>query len=55
MMNKSKKESSLTGLEIAVIGMFDRFPGARNIDKFWNNQSNGRHNHVVAYLSMIVY
>ncbi len=30
-----------TGLEIAVIGMSGRFPGARNIDEFWNNLENG--------------
>jgi amino acid adenylation domain-containing protein/non-ribosomal peptide synthase protein (TIGR01720 family) len=41
MMNKSKKESNLTGLEIAVIGMAGRFPGANNIYDFWNNLKNG--------------
>ncbi|UCH96422.1 MAG: amino acid adenylation domain-containing protein, partial [Candidatus Aminicenantes bacterium] len=30
-----------TGLEIAVIGMAGRFPGARNIDEFWENIKNG--------------
>lgn len=30
-----------TGLEIAVIGMAGRFPGARNIDEFWDNLKNG--------------
>jgi amino acid adenylation domain-containing protein/non-ribosomal peptide synthase protein (TIGR01720 family) len=40
-MNKSKKESSLTGLEIAVIGMAGRFPGANNIYDFWSNLKNG--------------
>ena len=30
-----------TGLEIAVIGMSGRFPGAKNIDEFWNNVKNG--------------
>jgi polyketide synthase PksJ len=29
------------GLEIAVIGMAGRFPGARNIDEFWENLKNG--------------
>ena len=28
-------------LEIAVIGMAGRFPGARNIDEFWRNLANG--------------
>jgi amino acid adenylation domain-containing protein len=30
-----------TGLEIAVIGMSGRFPGARNIDEFWDNLKDG--------------
>jgi acyl transferase domain-containing protein len=30
-----------TGLEIAVIGMDGRFPGARNIEEFWCNLKNG--------------
>ena len=29
------------GLEIAVIGMAGRFPGAKNIDQFWDNLKNG--------------
>ena len=29
------------GLEVAVIGMAGRFPGARNIDEFWRNLANG--------------
>jgi acyl transferase domain-containing protein len=36
-----KKENKLTGLEIAVIGMAGRFPGAGNIDEFWHNLENG--------------
>jgi acyl transferase domain-containing protein len=32
---------SKTGLEIAVIGMAGRFPGARNIRQFWDNLKNG--------------
>jgi acyl transferase domain-containing protein/acyl carrier protein len=35
------EENSQTGLEIAVIGMSGRFPGAKNIDEFWNNLRNG--------------
>ena len=31
-----------TGLEIAVLGMAGRFPGARNLDEFWNNLKNGK-------------
>jgi len=30
-----------TGLEIAVIGMSGRFPGAENVEEFWNNLING--------------
>jgi acyl transferase domain-containing protein/NAD(P)-dependent dehydrogenase (short-subunit alcohol dehydrogenase family)/acyl carrier protein/NRPS condensation-like uncharacterized protein len=31
-----------TGLEIAVIGMAGRFPGAENIHEFWENLVNGK-------------
>jgi len=31
-----------TGLEIAVVGMSGRFPGAKNIKEFWDNLKNGR-------------
>jgi acyl transferase domain-containing protein/acyl carrier protein len=37
-MNKDINE---TGLEIAVIGMAGRFPGADNIDEFWENLVKG--------------
>jgi acyl transferase domain-containing protein len=30
-----------TGLEIAVIGMVGRFPGARNLEEFWENIKSG--------------
>lgn len=40
-MSNMKKENSLNGLEIAVIGMVGRFPGARDIDEFWDNLKNG--------------
>ncbi|MDQ1350832.1 MAG: hypothetical protein QG657_1134, partial [Acidobacteriota bacterium] len=36
---KSRIESSKN--EIAVIGMAGRFPGAKNIDQFWENIKNG--------------
>jgi acyl transferase domain-containing protein/acyl carrier protein len=39
-MNK-QEENKMTGLEIAVIGMAGRFPGAGHIDEFWNNLKNG--------------
>ncbi|MDQ1349716.1 MAG: hypothetical protein QG657_16 [Acidobacteriota bacterium] len=31
-----------TGMEVAIIGMAGRFPGARNIDEFWENLKNGK-------------
>lgn len=37
----SIKTKEQTGLEIAVIGMSGRFPGAKNINEFWNNLKNG--------------
>ena len=33
--------SENTGLEVAVIGMAGRFPGAANIREFWENLKNG--------------
>ena len=38
---KKKKERYLISRDIAVIGMAARFPGAGNIDKFWDNLKNG--------------
>jgi acyl transferase domain-containing protein/acyl carrier protein len=35
------EENHETGFEIAVIGMAGRFPGAKNIDEFWDNIKNG--------------
>ncbi|MGD2086559.1 MAG: SDR family NAD(P)-dependent oxidoreductase [Candidatus Aminicenantes bacterium] len=44
-MSKDKerkaKSGNMTGLEIAVIGMAVRFPGAKDIEEFWNNLKNG--------------
>jgi acyl transferase domain-containing protein len=40
-MNEPDDEPQGTGLEIAVIGMSGSFPGACNIDEFWNNLKNG--------------
>jgi acyl transferase domain-containing protein len=37
----TNRQDSLTGREIAVIGMSGRFPGARNLKEFWNNLRNG--------------
>ncbi|HLP59693.1 MAG TPA: beta-ketoacyl synthase N-terminal-like domain-containing protein, partial [Candidatus Deferrimicrobium sp.] len=40
--NENKNENPKTsGLEIAVIGMAGRFPGAKNIAEFWDNLKNG--------------
>ncbi|MEO0868909.1 MAG: type I polyketide synthase [Cyanobacteria bacterium J06642_11] len=33
----STQQASLTGLEIAIIGMAGRFPGAQSVDEFWQN------------------
>ena len=33
--------SSDSGLDIAVVGMSGRFPGARDLDQFWSNLANG--------------
>jgi amino acid adenylation domain-containing protein len=41
MMNKKAGKDGVTGLEIAVIGMAGRFPGAGNIETFWENLENG--------------
>jgi len=35
-------ETSLTGAEIAVIGMAGRFPGARDLDALWRNLLEGQ-------------
>jgi iturin family lipopeptide synthetase A len=40
MLEKEVRENK-TGLEIAVIGMAARFPGASNINEFWDNLING--------------
>jgi amino acid adenylation domain-containing protein len=40
-MTKKMQKNTQSGLEIAVIGMACRFPGAKNIHEFWNNLING--------------
>jgi acyl transferase domain-containing protein/thioesterase domain-containing protein len=35
-------EPSASGVQIAVIGMAGRFPGARNVEEFWENLRDGR-------------
>jgi len=39
-MSDINEENNLSGLEIAVIGMAGKFPGANNIDEFWENLKN---------------
>ena len=34
--------NKLTGLEIAIIGMAGRFPGAGDLRRFWQNLAEGR-------------
>jgi acyl transferase domain-containing protein/NRPS condensation-like uncharacterized protein len=40
-MSTTVATGETTGLEIAVVGMSGRFPGARNIEQFWHNLKNG--------------
>lgn len=40
-MSEINQTSDRTGSEIAVIGMAGRFPGAANIEAFWENLKNG--------------
>lgn len=40
-MNNIDQHDFITGSEIAVIGMSCRFPGAKNVDEFWQNLKNG--------------
>ncbi|HEY0544287.1 MAG TPA: beta-ketoacyl synthase N-terminal-like domain-containing protein [Pyrinomonadaceae bacterium] len=35
-------ETDLTGMELAVVGMAGRFPGAKNLEEFWRNLCEGR-------------
>ncbi|RUM37090.1 MAG: hypothetical protein DSY58_04375, partial [Desulfobulbus sp.] len=39
-MNPKSEQELLDG--VAVIGMAGRFPGAQNVDFFWENLINGR-------------
>jgi phthiocerol/phenolphthiocerol synthesis type-I polyketide synthase E len=40
-MDESYAQAPLTGMEIAVIGMAGRFPGAPDLDTFWRNLCEG--------------
>jgi acyl transferase domain-containing protein len=37
-----EQTNNITGLEIAIIGMAGRFPGATDLRKFWQNLAEGR-------------
>ena len=41
MESASVTTTPYTGLEIAIIGMSGRFPGARNVQEFWHNLQAG--------------
>jgi acyl transferase domain-containing protein len=38
---KAKMSDARSGIEIAVIGMAGRFPGAKNLEQFWQNLCDG--------------
>ncbi len=40
MMNINSKIQQISDLDIAIVGMSGRFPGANNIDEFWSNIQN---------------
>ncbi|HKG22955.1 MAG TPA: beta-ketoacyl synthase N-terminal-like domain-containing protein, partial [Blastocatellia bacterium] len=40
-MSTWKKDNATESLEVAVIGMAGRFPGAKNLDEFWQNLRDG--------------
>ncbi len=40
-MKSGSTPQNLSGMEIAVIGMAGRFPGARNLEAFWRNVRDG--------------
>jgi acyl transferase domain-containing protein len=40
-MYNTATSSNLNGFEIAIIGMSGRFPGAGNLEEFWQNRRAG--------------
>ncbi|MEH1884827.1 beta-ketoacyl synthase N-terminal-like domain-containing protein [Nostoc sp.] len=40
-MKIDETSSNLAGLDIAIVGMAGQFPGAKNIDRFWQNLQDG--------------
>ena len=41
-MINNKRKNKISDSDIAIIGMSCRFPGAKNIDEFWNNLKEGK-------------
>ena len=41
MPHELEAESAFEDLALAIVGMAGRFPGARDVDEFWNNLSRG--------------
>ncbi|HLF24981.1 MAG TPA: SDR family NAD(P)-dependent oxidoreductase [Anaerolineae bacterium] len=41
MSERPEIEQPATGLDIAIVGMAGRFPGAQNLDAFWQNLCDG--------------
>ena len=48
-MTNTTYSNPVTGLELAVIGMAARFPGAQNIEEYWENLKEGKE--TVTYFS----
>ncbi|MDZ7949852.1 polyketide synthase [Nostoc sp. DedQUE09] len=40
-MDTNTKLKKIANLDIAIVGISGRFPGAKNIDEFWHNLQNG--------------
>ncbi len=40
-MSAGHDDGGTTGLEIAIVGMAGRFPGARNVEEYWRNLAAG--------------
>ena len=41
IMEQSQDETASNGLDIAIVGMAGRFPGANTLDEFWENLKHG--------------
>jgi phthiocerol/phenolphthiocerol synthesis type-I polyketide synthase E len=40
-MSDGRDDGQATGMEVAIIGMAGRFPGARNVEEYWRNLVGG--------------